>query len=104
MVEYFVRVQLDPHFGDTYDVRMAERSQGVITHYSNVIMTTLEPGTAQPVPPLLRLEREQAQQLIDQLWLTGLRPSVEKQQEQQDTSWLQQQLTKFIDQATKGKR
>jgi hypothetical protein len=45
----------------------------VVTHGEPVVMAPKEPGVI--VPPTLSLSTEQAQQLMDQLWRCGCRPT-----------------------------
>lgn len=64
------------------------------------VMKVLSEG--QLAPPLLHLHDDAAQSLMDQLWNIGIRPSDLNRQPALANTWLQDQLVKFIDQATTG--
>jgi hypothetical protein len=81
---------------DQYEIRMGYDYGDKMDVAQPVIFQTQERGLA--VPAMMSLEHGAAQMLFDDLWGMGLRPS--RAFTQPGTEWLQQQLAKFIDQAT----
>jgi hypothetical protein len=88
-------------FDDSLELRFALRQFKRTSYASAVIMTQIEEGMAISGEPFMRVEREVGQQMIDELWNLGLRPSMERKQQQDNLLWYQEQLAKFITRETR---
>lgn len=60
-------------FSDRIDLMLVENSMGMKSVATQIIFKTLDEGTY--VDPILRLETNDAQKLMDELWQCGLRPT-----------------------------
>jgi hypothetical protein len=87
-------------FGD-YALRIAWKDERDNVHcVTNAIVETVPVGSALPVGQMMTLPSEACQLLIDELHRLGFRPTQAKSV-QTDQEWLQSQLAKFIDMATR---
>lgn len=106
--EPIVRVSansLDGADFEGYDVRLGYRDvvTGSISVAQPVIMAAHQVGSY--VQPMLSVDRVALQQMLDEIWRLGLRPSKNiDTREDERVQWLQAQMVKFIDQATRAKR
>jgi hypothetical protein len=82
---------------DQYEIRMGFDYGSKMDVAQPVTLATIDKG--QVVPAVMSLQHGAVQMLFDDLWGMGLRPSRTFTQPGMD--WLQQQLAKFIDQATR---
>ena len=63
---------------DTIEVYLSHQLPGksTVDHVASVIIQQLDIGACSPCdPPPIRLEREASQQLMDDLWSSGVRPT-----------------------------
>lgn len=64
------------NFGRYFDIRGCfERGDGVTDVANPVSYTRIERDALEPSDPMLRVSQTDAQQLMDELWRAGLRPS-----------------------------
>lgn len=85
---------------DGIEVQFAQHTPTGIAVAQPPEMRVLSQG--QIAPPMMFMASSTAQSLMDQLWNIGVRPSDLDRQPALANTWLQDQLGKFIDQATKS--
>jgi len=86
---------------DDLEIRYAYKRFDMIEAAIGVTMTTVQPHMALPSDPMMVVPNECGQQMIDELWNLGFRPSQELKQEVTNLVWMQEQLAKFIGRATR---